>query len=101
MRPNSPHPSLPKSTELGCTADLSPCCFSNPSKSCPKCPEDAKAASPLFGCTGERFEPGGSRLPYDWSYAGYTWGEKPIPSDVKVVADVKKTYGAVGGGFAP
>ncbi len=36
-------------------------------------------------------------MPYDWSYAGYRMGEKVLPS-VKIVADIKKDFGAKGDG---
>lgn len=93
--PTPIHPCPPP--ELGCTPDLTPCCFSNSTASCPTCPANSTSASPLYGCKGERFEAGKSRLPYDWSYAGYGWGEMAVPTNLTVAADVKKTYGAVGG----
>jgi len=52
----------------------------------------APVFSQLWGESGELWEPGG-RLP-DWSFAGYRFGEEPIP-EVPVVANVTR-FGARG-----
>jgi hypothetical protein len=52
--------------------------------------------SRLWGERGEKWDAAG-RLP-DFSYAGYSFGEKPLP-DLPVVANVKD-FGAIGDGVA-
>ncbi|KAI8465107.1 MAG: pectin lyase fold/virulence factor [Monoraphidium minutum] len=77
-----------------------PCSFAKDPRPLRRCPASgSKVASPLFGCQGEHFAPGRSRLPYDWSYAGYAWGEREVPSRGRARADIVKDYGAKGDGI--
>ncbi|MCM2270578.1 MAG: glycoside hydrolase family 55 protein [Thermoanaerobaculia bacterium] len=59
-------------------------------------PELAAGHSRLWGERGERFDPAGPIT--DFSFAGYRFGEAPLP-DVPRVADVRG-FGAVGDGVA-
>ena len=57
------------------------------------------APSVHFGCDGELWDPRG-RLPSDWSFAGYHFGDDPLPlrGALPILADLKRDYGAVGDG---
>lgn len=54
----------------------------------------ATAPSIHFGCVGELWKAAG-RLPVDWSFAGVSNGDKPIPN-VPQVANIKLDFGAKG-----
>ena len=76
------------------------CCFTGATPACPPCPPRAGDTSALFGCWGGFFGGAASRaaLPYDWSYAGYGFGESKLPTWLPVVGDVKRDFGAKGDG---
>lgn len=68
-------------------------CFASPFPA-PQVVADELHTSPLWGASGEEWEPG-SRLP-DYSYAGYHRGERPLP---KRKAEVSvRDFGAIGDG---
>lgn len=69
------------------------CCFTATS-TCPKCGTVYRTPSILWGCGGELYDPRGRLV--DWSYAGYGYGEKEIPT-VAQGANVKD-FGAKGDG---
>ncbi|WIA15873.1 hypothetical protein OEZ85_012625 [Tetradesmus obliquus] len=88
--------SLVNADAYGCSPSGQKCCLSGQrcSQGLPGCPGGSRRSSALYGCSGERWD--NSRLPFDWSYAGYASGEKPIPW-VSQSVDVK-SFGAKGDG---
>lgn len=98
---------LPAAVPYNCTPTGKPCClprFPFPwvlPRNCPRlcAPWDYYTPSALYGCAGELWKSSG-RLS-DYSYAGYMAGEAPIPTgSLKVLANLKEDYGAVGDGVA-
>ncbi len=53
------------------------------------------APSIHWGCSGELWDPS-ARLPADWSFAGYAYGDQEPPTALPIVADIKKNFGAKG-----
>ena len=88
--------------DLGCVVlangTATKCCYDEVTPRCPKCPPGAGDTSDLFGCWGGFFGTSGATLPYDWSYAGYGYGESKLPTWLPVVGDVKRDFGAKGDG---
>ncbi|WIA36046.1 hypothetical protein OEZ86_007405 [Tetradesmus obliquus] len=84
--------SLVNADAYGCSPSGQKCCLSGQrcAQGLPGCPGGSRRSSALYGCSGERWD--NSRLPFDWSYAGYASGEKPIPW-VSQSVDVKGGWG--------